>query len=447
MNSAIRHTTTHTVGEGNANAVVACVVMGNNGAASLPEAVTVDGKPMTLAASQAQADTPTAYASVWVATNVPPGSRDVTATFKSARSGVLHVSSYFGVDPVAPVDAVGSAAAGSGQPSSSVTTVTANAWVTDCVFAGAFGDTPSAGSGQTKMVDAAQVLQRTGTSREGPVASPGSVTMDWTGFTSAANTSVSVALKPGSWAGLTLTLDGTITSSVGPGFSLIESPTAGANPVLEARDDVIVQQEASQVLTNKGLFEPVLESPVIISGQTVVTTHQSSTIVNPTINGSLSGTAILDEDAFTSNSDTKVPTQQSTKAYVDTHPGGFFMFTAPGTVVQADNYLSFDLNLNSLTEANVDLSRAPTAFTVSNIYVDIGVAPTSPNSVTVSLRKNGSPCGSPSTLRCSPASGDSTCSDTTNTCTVAAGDRLTWFTDEAGTVASGELSITGLIRK
>ena len=49
-------------------------------------------------------------------------------------------------------------------------------------------------------------------------------------------------------------------------------------------------------MTNKTLTSPVLN--------------------NPELNGDLSGDAILDEDDFASNSDTKVPTQQSTGAYI-----------------------------------------------------------------------------------------------------------------------------------
>ena len=41
------------------------------------------------------------------------------------------------------------------------------------------------------------------------------------------------------------------------------------------------------------------------------------TITNPVLNGTLTGTGVVDEDTMSSNSDTKVPTQQSVKAYVD----------------------------------------------------------------------------------------------------------------------------------
>lgn len=51
--------------------------------------------------------------------------------------------------------------------------------------------------------------------------------------------------------------------------------------------------------------------------QTSSQTLTSKTLTSPVLNGSLSGTAFLDEDDMTSNSATKVASQQSIKAYVD----------------------------------------------------------------------------------------------------------------------------------
>lgn len=48
-------------------------------------------------------------------------------------------------------------------------------------------------------------------------------------------------------------------------------------------------------------------------------TLTNKTLTSPVINTGVSGTAIKDEDTMTSDSATAVPTQQSTKAYVDTH--------------------------------------------------------------------------------------------------------------------------------
>jgi hypothetical protein len=55
-----------------------------------------------------------------------------------------------------------------------------------------------------------------------------------------------------------------------------------------------------------------------VAGTSATQTLTNKTLTSPVLNGSLTGTAILDEDNMTSNSDVKVPTQQSVKAYVDT---------------------------------------------------------------------------------------------------------------------------------
>jgi len=62
-------------------------------------------------------------------------------------------------------------------------------------------------------------------------------------------------------------------------------------------DSTVTTLTGSQVLTNKTLTSAVLTSAVLNTG--------------------VSGTAILDEDNMTSNSDTQLATQQSIKAYVD----------------------------------------------------------------------------------------------------------------------------------
>lgn len=64
----------------------------------------------------------------------------------------------------------------------------------------------------------------------------------------------------------------------------------------------IVGTSDSQTLTNKTLTSPTINT---------------ATIASPTINTAVSGTAFLDEDDFASNSATKVASQQSIKAYVD----------------------------------------------------------------------------------------------------------------------------------
>ena len=61
--------------------------------------------------------------------------------------------------------------------------------------------------------------------------------------------------------------------------------------------NTLVGRSTTDTLTNKTLISPALTTPVL--------------------NTSISGTAFLDEDDFSSNSDNKVASQQSIKAYVD----------------------------------------------------------------------------------------------------------------------------------
>jgi hypothetical protein len=68
-------------------------------------------------------------------------------------------------------------------------------------------------------------------------------------------------------------------------------------------DSQVATLTGTQTLTNKTLTSPTLDTP---------------TVNSPVLNGTLSGTAFLDEDGLTSNSDTAVPSQQSVKNYVDT---------------------------------------------------------------------------------------------------------------------------------
>jgi hypothetical protein len=60
-----------------------------------------------------------------------------------------------------------------------------------------------------------------------------------------------------------------------------------------------------------------------IVGTTDAQTLTNKTLTSPTINSSAIGSAVLDEDNMASNSDTKLATQQSIKAYVDTLGGGY----------------------------------------------------------------------------------------------------------------------------
>ena len=75
------------------------------------------------------------------------------------------------------------------------------------------------------------------------------------------------------------------------------SSTASGNNVTFAIDATVTTLTGTQTLTNKTLTSPTLTSPVLNTG--------------------ISGSAFLDEDDMSSNSATKLASQQSIKAYVD----------------------------------------------------------------------------------------------------------------------------------
>lgn len=75
------------------------------------------------------------------------------------------------------------------------------------------------------------------------------------------------------------------------------------------------------LVTAKG-YNDIIDAFLV--AHTQLGAHKSGlTLTSPVLDGSLTGTGILDEDDMTSNSATKVPTQQSVKAYVDAHGATF----------------------------------------------------------------------------------------------------------------------------
>ena len=100
---------------------------------------------------------------------------------------------------------------------------------------------------------------------------------------------------------------------------------------------------ASDARTNLGLG--TASTATAPSGDIVGTTDSQTltnkTLTSPVLNGSLSGTAFLDEDNFSSNSATAVASQQSIKAYVDNNAGKHTVQNA-GSNLTARTGLNFD---------------------------------------------------------------------------------------------------------
>jgi len=77
-------------------------------------------------------------------------------------------------------------------------------------------------------------------------------------------------------------------------------------------DDLLAVYDNTGDATGKATIGSL---PVSSVAQTALDAKVDET--NPVLNGTVTGTAFLDEDAMTSNSATKIPSQQSVKAYVD----------------------------------------------------------------------------------------------------------------------------------
>lgn len=109
-------------------------------------------------------------------------------------------------------------------------------------------------------------------------------------------------------------------------------------------------------------------------------TLTNKTLTSPVINTGISGTAIVDEDDMTSNSATKVPTQQSVKAYVDSLALNMGKRARVRAATTANITIATALNnadtLDSVTLATGDLVlvKNQTASEENGVYV-VGVSP------------------------------------------------------------------------
>ena len=123
----------------------------------------------------------------------------------------------------------------------------------------------------------------------------------------------------------------------------ITDPTADRTITFPNATGTVVTTTATQTLTNKTLTAPTLTSAVL--------------------NTAVSGSAITDEDDMSSNSATKVATQQSIKAYVDAQ------ITAQDLDVTSDSgTIAIDLNSETLTVAggtNISTTGSSNSITIA----------------------------------------------------------------------------------
>jgi hypothetical protein len=145
----------------------------------------------------------------------------------------------------------------------------------------------------------------------------------------------------------TLTVTGSATSS----SKVITLPDA---------TDTLVGKATTDTLTNKTLTSPTINS---------------ATIDSATLNTSVSGTAVLDEDDLVSDSDTKVATQQSIKAYVDTAVGAITSGSRVllSTVTASNSTtIDFDTNIdNTYEQYIIELINIDAATDAQNIFLRV----------------------------------------------------------------------------
>ena len=96
--------------------------------------------------------------------------------------------------------------------------------------------------------------------------------------------------------GRTMTFEGATDDDFETTLTFAE-PTADRTHTLPDADGTIILEDSTDTSTNKTFTSPTITSGVFNTG--------------------VSGTAVLDEDDMSSNSDTKAATQQSIKAYID----------------------------------------------------------------------------------------------------------------------------------
>ena len=177
------------------------------------------------------------------------------------------------------------------------------------------------------------------------------------------------------------TLTGTQVSDLASGqhrqiefYGPISKPSNAANKLWLYGKDVggkiefhVLDEDGNEIqLTDGGAFNMAL-----LTSQTIAT----PTLTSPVINTSVSGTAVLDEDDMSTDSDTQIATQQSIKAYIDAQIAGIgsllgsWTTRSSGTTYLAatDGFVCAWSNAaNSTIKGFTDSSTPPTTQRVGN---------------------------------------------------------------------------------
>lgn len=179
---------------------------------------------------------------------------------------------------------------------------------------------------------------------------------------------VSVANNALSKGGGTFTLTADIDFGASFGVKSLYFSTRSASPALSgifrlSNNEEIMWRNAAdsanielKIGTDDNLQLDGVKVPTISSTDT----QTNKTFTSPVLNTGVSGTAVLDEDNMASDSATKLATQQSIKAYTDTHAALTVAHGATGAVVGTTN--SQTLTNKTLTSPVLDTSISGTAF-------------------------------------------------------------------------------------
>ncbi len=158
-----------------------------------------------------------------------------------------------------------------------------------------------------------------------------------------------------------LTLGGTAITSTAAELNIMDGDTSATSTTVADADRVVYNDAG----TMKQVAVTDLDTYISATSKTLT----NKTLTSPVLNTGVSGTAVADEDDMSSNSATKLATQQSIKAYVDAQ------ITAEDLDVTTDSgTIAIDLDSETLTIAGgTGLDSSATSNTVT-LAIDSTVA-------------------------------------------------------------------------
>ena len=116
----------------------------------------------------------------------------------------------------------------------------------------------------------------------------------------------------------TLDIAGTNVSATATELNITDGDTSVGTTAVAGGDGIVTNDNGTMRQTSVDTFDTYLAATTKTLTNKTLTTP---TLTSPVLNTGVSGSAVLDEDDFASNSATQLATQQSIKAYVDTSAG------------------------------------------------------------------------------------------------------------------------------